>query len=122
MVDKATFVKQMVDGTMEHVTDHAFTLQTHYIVCGRRHRNLFPSLLAGTIPGPRRLDGKGMPHTTCGGVEIVSTAKNLKCKAYAVAKGGEHVASRALMKSCASGQQSQTTLPICFRPKEATEL
>ena len=39
--DKAAPVKQMLEGTLEHMADHTFSLRKHYIVCGRCRQRIW---------------------------------------------------------------------------------
>ena len=124
--DKATLIEQMLNGACAGVSDHSFSLQKHYIVCGRCNQRLLRNSAKEKLqdlttapcwdsewPIPAGWAGRATHRMWRKGGKIFCQS----CKAHVMQKDGRPQASKRLTKACAKGHTTQ--LPLCFRPKDA---
>ena len=124
--DKATLIEQMLSGTCAGMSDHSFSLQKHYIVCGRCNqrllRNSAKEKLQDLATAPCWDSEWPIPAVWAGHATHQMWRKGGKifcrrCKAHVMQKDGRPQASKHLTKACTQGHTTQ--LPLCFRPKDA---
>ena len=124
--DKATLLQRMLTGTCAGVSDHTFSMQKHYIVCGRCNQRLLKNSAKEKLqelaaapcwdcewPIPAAWAGHATHQMWRKGNKVFCK----RCTAHVAMKEGQPQASKQLQKSCAQGHTTQ--LPLCFRPKDA---
>lgn len=129
MQDKSQLLKMMVEGEVPNMASHRFTVEKHYVSVAAD--NGFSSI-------PRRRSCKSSPRQsagmTCGRLRrhglVTKCHKTHKlwrkgnkvhctqCKGHAIVRNGTFTPSKQLSKACGL---EQSTLPMCFRPKEVTD-